>query len=71
MTYEADSATLGKTAGKDAANAKPTYPAILGMEASRRLLDQLTAEAAAALAPLGAAGADLAALARFVAERDN
>ena len=71
LDVEGDSATIGKTAGKDAANAKPTYPAILGMEASRRLLDELTAEATAALAPLGAAGADLAALARFVAERDN
>ena len=71
LDVEGSTATLGKTAGKDAANAKPTYPAILGMEASRRLLDELTAEATAALAPLGAAGADLAALARFVAERDN
>ena len=71
LDVEGDSATIGKTAGKDAANAKPTYPAILGMDASRRLLDELTAEATAALAPLGAAGADLAALARFVAERDN
>ncbi len=71
LDVEGDSATIGKTAGKDAANAKPTYPAILGMDASRRLLGELTAEATAALAPLGAAGADLAALARFVAERDN
>jgi farnesyl diphosphate synthase len=69
LDVEGDSATIGKTAGKDAANAKPTYPAILGMEASRGLLAQLTEEAIGAVAPLQQRGADLIALARFVAER--
>ena len=70
IDVEGDSATLGKTAGKDAANAKPTYPAILGMAASRAQLAQLTAAAVAALAPLGTRFGELAELARYIAERD-
>ncbi len=45
----ADSAALGKTAGKDAANNKPTYVSILGLEASQQLAQQLRHEAHAAL----------------------
>jgi farnesyl diphosphate synthase len=69
IDIESDSATLGKTAGKDAANAKPTYPAILGMQASRTQLAQLTDDAIAALAPLGAQARELTELARYVAQR--
>ncbi len=71
LDIEGDSATLGKTAGKDAANAKPTYPGILGMAVSRELLAALTAEAVDAAGALGTRGADLAALARFVAGRER
>ncbi len=71
LDVEGESATLGKTAGKDAARAKPTYPAILGMAASRAELARLTDAAIAALAPLGARGAELVALARHVAEREH
>ena len=71
LDVESDSATLGKTAGKDVAAAKPTYPAILGMAASRMQLAQLTDAAIAALAPLGERGADLAAVKRNVAKREN
>lgn len=71
LDLESDSATLGKTAGKDAAHAKPTYPAVLGMQASRTQLAQLTDEAIAALAPVGANSADLAAIARYIAERES
>jgi geranylgeranyl pyrophosphate synthase len=71
LDVEGDSAVLGKTAGKDAADAKPNYPAILGMPASRERLRQLTAEAIAALAPLGDRGEELAQLARYIAERDS
>ena len=71
LDVEGHSATLGKTAGKDAANAKPTYPAILGMEASRVQLSQLTDTAISALAPLGKRAQELIALARYVAERDS
>jgi len=71
LDVESDSATLGKTAGKDVAAAKPTYPAILGMAAARAQLAQLTDAAIVALAPLGARATELAALARYVAEREN
>ena len=71
LDVEGDSAVIGKTAGKDAANAKPNYPAILGMDASRARLAQLTQEAIAALAPLGERGRELAELARYVAARES
>jgi farnesyl diphosphate synthase len=45
----ADSSTLGKTAGKDAADNKPTYVSILGLDASKQLADQLCSDAHAAL----------------------
>lgn len=46
--------TLGKTAGKDVAVGKATYPAVLGLEASRREAARLTRAAMDALDPLGA-----------------
>jgi farnesyl diphosphate synthase len=69
LDIEADAAQLGKTPGKDAAANKPTYPAILGIEASRAELARLTARALAALDSLGAHVDPLRALASFVAER--
>ncbi|HSN01662.1 MAG TPA: farnesyl diphosphate synthase [Rudaea sp.] len=71
LDVEGDSATLGKTAGKDAANAKPTYPVVLGMDASHARLAQLTQTAIAALAPLGERAKELVELARYVAERES
>ncbi|MBS0582493.1 MAG: (2E,6E)-farnesyl diphosphate synthase [Proteobacteria bacterium] len=70
LDVEGDAATIGKTAGKDAANDKPTYPAILGMAGARAHLAELTQAAIDALAPLGDRFDTLRALARFVAERD-
>ena len=69
LDIEGESHVIGKTAGKDAANDKPTYPAIHGMAQSRRLLAALTDEAVAQLEPLGERGEDLVRLARFVAHR--
>ncbi|MFT2588726.1 polyprenyl synthetase family protein, partial [Escherichia coli] len=46
----ADSATLGKTAGKDAADNKPTYVSILGLAESQALAEKLRGNAHAALA---------------------
>jgi farnesyl diphosphate synthase len=71
LDIEADTSQLGKTAGKDVAANKPTYPAILGMEASRAELSRLVAGALGAIEPLGANGAALRELARFVAERST
>jgi farnesyl diphosphate synthase len=71
LDVEGDSTTLGKTAGKDAADAKPTYPAILGMSGAREQLADLTREAIGALQPHGDRMNELVALARYVAERES
>ena len=70
----ADSATLGKTAGKDAADNKPTYVTILGLEASRALARELRQEAHDALeafsvASGSASSARLSQLADFIVQR--
>jgi geranylgeranyl diphosphate synthase type II len=61
---------LGKTAGKDVAVGKSTYPAILGLEASRVEASRLTAEATAALAPFGSNARRLHELAGHLLARD-
>ena len=71
LDIEGDAATLGKTAGKDLAQDKATFPALLGIEASRARLAQLSAVMQDALAGLGVETTALAALARRVIERDN
>ncbi len=65
----ADSATLGKTAGKDAADNKPTYVSILGLEPSRALAQQLRLDAHAALAPFGEKALRLRELADLIVQR--
>ncbi len=69
LDVEGVTATLGKTAGKDAARNKPTFPALLGMDGARQRLDEVTAQALAALASFGARAAPLAELARHAAGR--
>lgn len=71
LDVEADSATLGKTAGKDAAQAKTTFPGLIGIDASRARLRELSDVMAEALAPFGAQAADLAALAQWAVQRDR
>jgi len=69
-----DSATLGKTAGKDAAADKPTYVALMGLAQAQQLAQQLYAESLSALAASGlstTATAALRALASQVVERKN
>ncbi|MGV3654329.1 MAG: polyprenyl synthetase family protein [Noviherbaspirillum sp.] len=65
----ADSATLGKTAGKDAADNKPTYVSILGLEPSRELAHKLNDEAHRALEPFGAKARRLRELADLIVRR--
>jgi farnesyl diphosphate synthase/geranylgeranyl diphosphate synthase type II len=69
LDLTADTATLGKRAGKDAAAGKSTLPGLLGIDAARRRAEALLAEALASLAPLGARAETLRALARFVLAR--
>jgi farnesyl diphosphate synthase len=65
----ADSATLGKTAGKDAADNKPTYVSILGLEQSRTLAEKLRQDAHRALEPFGARAQRLRELADLIVQR--
>ena len=65
----ADSATLGKTAGKDAADNKPTYVSILGLDQSKELAEQLRREAHEALAPFGEQAQRLRELADLIVQR--
>jgi farnesyl diphosphate synthase len=72
LDVTADSATLGKTAGKDAAQDKPTYVSVLGLERSQAHARELLAEALAALAASGLPDTRaLQALATMVVIRDN
>jgi geranylgeranyl diphosphate synthase type II len=71
LDMTADSATLGKTAGKDQATEKATWPAVFGVEQSRRDAAQLIEEAFAALAPYGSRADGMKAVARYLVERRN
>lgn len=65
----ADSATLGKTAGKDAADNKPTYVSILGLAASQALAEQLRQDAHAAILSFGDKAQRLRQLADLIVQR--
>lgn len=61
---------LGKTAGKDENAGKATYPALLGLEKSRKTAEKLTHKAFEALKPFGRKGAALEAIADYLIRRD-
>jgi farnesyl diphosphate synthase len=71
LDVEGDSQTLGKTAGKDAAQDKSTFPALIGLDASRARLDELARAMDAALEPFGPGAEALRALGRLAIERDR
>ncbi|HEO72268.1 MAG TPA: polyprenyl synthetase family protein [Candidatus Hydrogenedentes bacterium] len=62
---------LGKPIGSDAAKAKSTYPAVVGLERARELANEATDAAIEALVLFGDAADPLRKLARFVVERDS
>jgi geranylgeranyl diphosphate synthase type II len=62
---------LGKTAGKDTKAQKATYPAIVGLEKSRKIAQRLTNQAFAALKPLGPSAEALRGLAEYLLKRDR
>jgi geranylgeranyl diphosphate synthase type II len=66
-----DSAQLGKTAGKDTASDKATWPAVFGLERSQHDAERLITEAFAELAPYGAAAETLKSLAGYLVQRKN
>jgi len=65
------SAELGKTAGKDTASIKATWPAVYGIDQSLRDAEELIADAFAALEPFGPAANPLKSLAQYLVERKN
>jgi geranylgeranyl diphosphate synthase type II len=69
LDVEESSAALGKTAGKDAAQQKATYPALFGLDESRRMAANLLTQSLLALEPFGERGARLRQLAEFLIER--
>lgn len=71
LDVEASSEELGKTAGKDEATDKTTYPKLLGLERSKEVAAELVAEAKAALAEFGEAAAPLNGLADYIIQRKN
>lgn len=62
---------LGKSAGKDIAAQKATYPALLGLDKAKKEADRLTQRARAALKPFGKNAAPLAAIADYLLKREN
>jgi farnesyl diphosphate synthase len=69
LDYDASTATLGKTAGKDSKQGKPTYVSLMGLPSARELAQELRAEAHGALESLGARGRRLGELADFIVLR--
>ncbi|MBF3252238.1 geranyl transferase, partial [Pseudomonas aeruginosa] len=71
LDVESDTATLGKTQGKDQAHNKPTYPALLGLEAAKGYALELRDLALAALDGFPPSADPLRQLARYIVERRN
>jgi geranylgeranyl pyrophosphate synthase len=69
LDREEDAITLGKTAGKDLAQGKLTYPALFGTDAARAAVEALLAEAIRNAAIIGGPVNYLAGIARFICER--
>jgi farnesyl diphosphate synthase len=71
LDIESSSEALGKSAGKDVAQEKSTYPAVLGMVASKALLEELATRMREHLARFDANADALRALAEFAVQRRN
>ena len=71
LDVEGDSAAIGKTAGKDAANAKPTFVSLLGVADARSRAEALRAEARDALIPCGDRARRLSEIADWIVARQH
>ncbi len=66
-----DTATLGKTGGADRARNKPTYPSIIGLDASREMAGDLCDDAINTISEFGEAAEPLRDIARYILERSH
>jgi geranylgeranyl diphosphate synthase, type II len=71
LDVEGVSKDLGKTAGKDAAAGKPTYPALYGLEVSRRMAHECLDRAGTALSAASLQDSRLMEIGRWIVERSN
>ena len=71
LDVEGDAAALGKTAGKDAAAGKLTFPALVGLDVSRRMAREAITRAAEPLARAGVPSEHLLGIAEWVVSRTN
>jgi geranylgeranyl pyrophosphate synthase len=71
LDVEGAAVTIGKTAGKDAAAGKPTYPAFFGVDQSRRLAAECLERAAGSLRDVGLEQSRLAEIAHWIVHRNN
>lgn len=71
LDVTADTKTLGKTAGKDANDNKPTYVSLMGMDEAKAFLASLHEQARVAIRPLGQSGQYLAYLADYIVGRNH
>ncbi len=71
LDVEGDAETLGKTAGKDAARAKPSYPALFGIDRSRAMATECVGRAKAALDQAGLSAGWLSPIADWVNTRTS
>ena len=69
LDVEESSAALGKTAGKDMAQQKATYPAVYGLERSHQIADELVTKAIAELSPYGDRSSRVREIAKFLVLR--
>jgi geranylgeranyl pyrophosphate synthase len=71
LDIEAVSAHLGKTAGKDAATGKATYPALYGVDRSRQMAEECCARATASLRESGLGDSRLVDIGQWIVQRSN
>jgi farnesyl diphosphate synthase len=71
LDEEGDAATLGKTAGKDKANAKPTYTSLMGLAEAKRFAEELLADALDAVSGFDSQAARLREIADFIVHRER
>ena len=71
LDEESDTATLGKTQGKDLNNDKPTYPALLGLSGAKQKAQELHNQALESLSDFGAEADLLRDLSLYIIQRDH